>query len=332
MIQDLAKMFSMPNADNARDRFNSPMTQAALALLSNHGTLKRQRGAFEGVGPAMQRGFDYQEQQELKAEQKAQENKTAQYLQVKDPEAWEMYQATGDLMGAWNFSVQKQLKGPAERKTAKDANGRLRYLDDQSYAFDNVEAQPNNKEAFGNERDLRKDYYGASDVKQYQLIRNAYERVRENALTQSGPGDIGLIFAFMKMQDPTSVVRESEFATAENAGGVGESMRNLYNRVLNGERLSPEMKVEFVRAAEQLYSATASNLTNFNDQYGGILDNWQVSRDNVIISPESYEPLQYGDPTAQAGQQPPAPTGNDLNELRKYMTPEEEALFNGGMI
>jgi hypothetical protein len=41
-----------------------------------------------------------------------------------------------------------------------------------------------------------------------------------------------MIFAWMKMLDPTSVVRPSEYATAENARGVPETIRNLHNKLL----------------------------------------------------------------------------------------------------
>ena len=42
---------------------------------------------------------------------------------------------------------------------------------------------------------------------------------------------MALIFGFMKTQDPTSTVREGEFATAENARGmVGPHVRRMYNR------------------------------------------------------------------------------------------------------
>jgi len=39
------------------------------------------------------------------------------------------------------------------------------------------------------------------------------------------------------MLDPGSVVRESEFATAQNAAGVPDQVRNMYNKVLSGTRL-----------------------------------------------------------------------------------------------
>lgn len=68
---------------------------------------------------------------------------------------------------------------------------------------------------------------------------------------------IGLIFNFMKMQDPGSTVREGEQAMAANAAGVDERIRNLYNSVLKGGRLSPEQVSDFVQTAADVYTQRA---------------------------------------------------------------------------
>jgi len=64
-----------------------------------------------------------------------------------------------------------------------------------------------------------------------------------------------LIFNFMKMLDPGSVVRESEFATAQNAGGVDDRVRASYNKVLRGERLSKRQRGDFMKRSSSLMDA-----------------------------------------------------------------------------
>jgi hypothetical protein len=84
-----------------------------------------------------------------------------------------------------------------------------------------------------------KDYFGAKQAYNSVLAAN----------DDPGPaGDIALIFAFMKTLDPGSTVREGEFATAESAGSVSDSIWNRYNRVLKGERLG-ETRSDFVNQA-----------------------------------------------------------------------------------
>ena len=51
----------------------------------------------------------------------------------------------------------------------------------------------------------------------------------------------------MKMLDPTSVVREGEFATAQNATGVPERIRNSFNKAMSGERLGQKQRTKFIR-------------------------------------------------------------------------------------
>lgn len=68
----------------------------------------------------------------------------------------------------------------------------------------------------------------------------AYQRVEDAVKDPSAAGDIAALFGYMKMLDPGSVVRESEFATAQNAAGVPEQIRNTWNRLMSGKRLGEE--------------------------------------------------------------------------------------------
>jgi hypothetical protein len=101
--------------------------------------------------------------------------------------------------------------------------------------------------SFNQANTLRTAYQ--KNVKDAQDSATAYRKV-ENAFGQdTGAGDIAGIFGFMKSIDPTSTVREGEFATAQNAGGVPASVWNLYNRAMNGERLTPEVRKQILSTA-----------------------------------------------------------------------------------
>ena len=60
-----------------------------------------------------------------------------------------------------------------------------------------------------------------------------------------------MITGYMKMIDPGSTVREGEFATAANSGGVSDNVRSLYNSLINGKRLSPQQRENFLQSAGQ---------------------------------------------------------------------------------
>lgn len=98
---------------------------------------------------------------------------------------------------------------------------------------------------------LRDEYDTQS--KDYRASTDAYQRVLSASKDPSAAGDLALIFAFMRTLDPGSTVREGEFATATNAGGVDSRIRAQYNKVISGERLAPEQRKDFVTKAGQLW-------------------------------------------------------------------------------
>lgn len=144
-----------------------------------------------------------------------------------------------------------------------------------------------------------KAYRSEDDVKTYQATRDGYEKVRTSASLDSAQGDMGLVYGFMKMLDPTSVVREGEFATAEQAGGIPDTVVNLYNKAWSGERLTPQQREQFVRAAEAQYGNTVKNLEAVNTRYGGLANEYGVPTDRFVEKPKAYEPLKIGGPAAK---------------------------------
>jgi hypothetical protein len=69
---------------------------------------------------------------------------------------------------------------------------------------------------------------------------------------ESAPGDMSLIFNYMKMLDPGSTVREGEYATAEQARGIDSNVLAMYNRAKSGERLTPQQRELFKSNASRL--------------------------------------------------------------------------------
>ncbi len=71
----------------------------------------------------------------------------------------------------------------------------------------------------------------------------------------SAARDMAMIFGIMKMLDPTSVVRESEQATARNARGVPAGIRARWNQLLSGEQLDETQRRDFMDVAIDIYEA-----------------------------------------------------------------------------
>jgi hypothetical protein len=99
-------------------------------------------------------------------------------------------------------------------------------------------------------------------------VQDAFTNVEASAKDPSAAGDLALIFNYMKVLDPGSAVKEGEFATAASAGGVDERVFGLYNRIINGERLTDGQRADFLDRATRLYGA---NDKKFKKRTAGIL-------------------------------------------------------------
>ena len=105
------------------------------------------------------------------------------------------------------------------------------------------------KDKLNAEGKLRDDF-----TRDYQPIaEQEYSLQRLNASQDNAAGDLALIFNYMKLLDPRSAVKETEFATAQNAAGVEDRIRNVYNKVRNGEFLSVDQRKEFRGQAVELF-------------------------------------------------------------------------------
>ena len=131
-----------------------------------------------------------------------------------------------------------------------------------------------------------------------RLVASAYNRV--SASEDTAVGDLSLIFGYMKMLDPGSVVREGEFATAQNAAGVPERIVNVYNKVVSGERLTPGQRSSFVGQAEKLNSAAQGEVNKVRSEISNVARSYGL-RPERIFGDEMQQPGAPAAPSA-AGQ------------------------------
>jgi mRNA-degrading endonuclease RelE of RelBE toxin-antitoxin system len=88
--------------------------------------------------------------------------------------------------------------------------------------------------------------------------------------------DIALIFKYMKTLDPNSVVRETEFQTVGNAGGLPTQIQNIYNSYTTGNKLTPEIRRDIKKSADSVVrgslKSVESTISDFVNQakYRGV--------------------------------------------------------------
>ena len=147
---------------------------------------------------------------------------------------------------------------------------------------------------FDSENKLRKEFTGLPAVKAFSEQSQAFGRIVASAKDPSPAGDLALIFNYMKVLDPGSVVRESEFATAEQAAAWMQRMSEdgytvprpiaaAVRKAQTGQRLSPEQRSDFVGRASELYRQAES-------QNNDLHQDWKVRAEEYGMSPERTLP------------------------------------------
>jgi hypothetical protein len=145
---------------------------------------------------------------------------------------------------------------------------------------------------FKREQGLRKEFTALS--KDFIKVRDAHTRVLRSAEDPSSAGDLALIFNYMKVLDPGSVVRESEFATAESAQAAigdleeqGSLVPNFVKRriakLVEGTRLLPEQRKDFVDRSSTLFKGQQKNQGELEKSFGSIAKRSKTNPENVVI-------------------------------------------------
>lgn len=134
-----------------------------------------------------------------------------------------------------------------------------------------------------------------TENKEFDSAFTSFRKVT-NAATKpdpTGADDIALIFGFMKVLDPNSVVREGEFATAQNSGSVPQSILAVYNQVLSGQRLTVDQRKNFLNAAQDQFSPYVELRNRLEDRYTNRASDLNVNVNNIfdpIVGTEQFIP------------------------------------------
>jgi hypothetical protein len=192
-------------------------------------------------------------------------------------------------------------------------------------------------ETFKAEDDLRKEVIsnpeykvGLERARQYGNILASIENPESSAeqfltkakasgftnIKSDAAGDLALIFSYMKLLDPGSVVREGEFATAEKAAGVPDVIKNMYNKALNGTRLTESQRAQFVNQAGKQYAQSAEQFKSITDYYTSLAERRGLAIENVIPPME----LRVAQGEKESSSVPPGarafPAGTDIDSAK----------------
>jgi hypothetical protein len=194
-------------------------------------------------------------------------------------------------------SVVKNEKA-TDRKYEKAADGFFRYIDDGSKVFGDVEiVDPNfieptennpmglsKKEIFDRSDKLSDDFRAGS--KDFIISRDSMKRILDAANDPSPFGDLSIIFSAMKVLDPNSVVRESEFKTVADAAPLLERLgfsKNKIEAIQAGNKLTNQQRADVVGTVLDFYKSAVISQKSLEEYYANRAISSGLKPDDVIF-------------------------------------------------
>ena len=191
----------------------------------------------------------------------------------------------------------EQQKKQSDRKYEKSADGFYRYIDDGTKVFGGIEIvdpkfiEPTEDNPLGlsedqifNRTDKLSDDYRAGS-KDFITIRDSMGKVLESAINPSPFGDLAIIFSAMKVLDPGSVVRESEFKTVEQAAPYLTRLgfdKNKIESFKEGKLLTPDQRADVVGTVLNFYNSSNRSQQGIMDYYANRAVQSGLKSENVI--------------------------------------------------
>jgi len=136
------------------------------------------------------------------------------------------------------------------------------------------------EKTFNQEEKLRKEY--SAKTKNFHESKVVLDKIRSSVADSSGAGDLALVFSFMKMLDPGSVVRESEFALASDTAGLFARLKNTAEKIQTGQFLTPSQRGDFGRLAEKYMKSSGQHEKRTRKSLEAVIKNYSLNPDNIF--------------------------------------------------
>ena len=153
------------------------------------------------------------------------------------------------------------------------------------------------QQGFTQENNLRDEYQ--KGAKSFSVVNDAYSKI--SSVPASPTGDLSMLYNYMKMLDPNSVVRESEFRVAATARPLLENLGLSWDRigsVWSGNRMTPGQRADFKKSAEGVYGAALNNQNQWDTQYTDLANSYGLDPKHIVTGSARYKNKQ--DPIASA--------------------------------
>lgn len=157
----------------------------------------------------------------------------------------------------------------------------------------NVTINQGEQRTFERENKLRSDFRADERIKAASEMDSAFRLIETAAKNPSPANDLAMATKYMKVLDPTSVVRESELAMAMNASGMMDRVLSYANRVVTGEKLTPTQRRDFYESARAINQAFQQGVTPVVEEYRNLARRYGLD-ENAIMPGRNPGPAASG--------------------------------------
>jgi hypothetical protein len=134
------------------------------------------------------------------------------------------------------------------------------------------------KEQTQQEFGLQKEYNDLT--KNYRDVRDAMGRIRASGTTPSPAGDLSLVYAYVKMLDPQTGVRNEESRTVAASGGLPAQAQRWVEWVKGNQLLPDEVRQDFLQRSSMLYD-------QYEKEYGDLSQQFKEQAGRQGLNPEN---------------------------------------------
>lgn len=209
----------------------------------------------------------------------------------------------------------------AEQRRIITENGINYYADTGEPVLPNAPAQAakpalDAQQVLAQGNTLRDDY--TRESANFADREQSYDTLRSASSAGNAAGDLSMIYAFMKINDPGGRVTDSDYDVATRQGGLARFVESLLAQARNG-RLSETTRGEMLKTADSLMSGAKRNQLQTDLQYSDRAAS-QIGEGRV----RDVVPNRVAGPDQLTVQQINAMTRDDLANLPREALSEEQ--------
>ena len=167
-----------------------------------------------------------------------------------------------------------------------------------------------------NETDLRKEFTTLPQVKNFMEVTPLYQSALQTAQTKTRASDLNLVYAFGKMMDPGSVVREGEMVMVNNTSPVADLVNRYVSQLSGNSALTDETRNSLLREMQNRYNNMRAMYGDTAAQYQGIAQQRGLNSGNILPAFNLPNDGFLSSGAARPGQSAPVTRGGAAGGVR----------------